>query len=153
MFSQKILLPKYKFVQFMYLFTTAGWNLCNTSCIRYFYYGDVSWCLKLEKPNGYQIHGGKGFPRSSVGNLPAKQETWDQSPRREDPLKKEIATHSSVLAWRIPWTEEPGGLQSMGSQESVTSWWLNPPTTTGKRKSFSSWEIRKHLLIFSSHSW
>ena len=52
-----------------------------------------------------------------VKNLPAMQETWVQSPGREDPLEKEMATHSSILAWRIPWTEEPGGLQSMGSQE------------------------------------
>ena len=48
--------------------------------------------------------------------LPAMQETWVQSLGREDPLEKEMAAHSSVLAWRIPWTEEPGGLQSMGSQ-------------------------------------
>ena len=44
-----------------------------------------------------------------------------QSPGWKDPLKKEMATHSSILAWRIPWTEEPGGLQSMGSQESDTT--------------------------------
>ena len=44
------------------------------------------------------------------------QETWVQSLGQEDPLEKEMATHSSILAWRIPWTEEPGGLQSMGSQ-------------------------------------
>ena len=46
---------------------------------------------------------------------PARQETWVQSLGGEDPLEKGIATHSSILAWRIPWTEEPGGLQSMGS--------------------------------------
>ena len=51
----------------------------------------------------------------SVKN-PAMQETWVQSQGWEDPLEKEMATHSSILAWRIPWTEEPGGLQSMGSQ-------------------------------------
>ena len=44
------------------------------------------------------------------------QETWG----REDPLEEEVATHPSILAWRIPWTEEPGGLQSMGSQKSQT---------------------------------
>ena len=48
--------------------------------------------------------------------LPAMQETWVRSLGREDPLEKEMATHSSILAWRIPWTEEPGGLQSTGSQ-------------------------------------
>ena len=48
--------------------------------------------------------------------LPAMQEPWVPSLVWEDPLEKEMATHSSILAWRIPWTEEPGRLQSMGSQ-------------------------------------
>jgi len=52
----------------------------------------------------------------TVKNLPAIQETWVQSLGQEDPLEKGIATHSSILAWEIPWTEEPGGLQSMGLQ-------------------------------------
>ena len=51
-----------------------------------------------------------------VKNLPAMWETWVQSLGQEDPLEKAMATHSSILAWRIPWTEEPGGLQFMGSQ-------------------------------------
>ena len=51
-----------------------------------------------------------------VKNLPAMQETQVQSLGWEDPLEKGVATPSSILAWRIPWTEEPGGLQSMGSQ-------------------------------------
>jgi len=51
-------------------------------------------------------------------NMPAKQETWVQSLGQEDNLKKELVTHSSILAWGIPWTEEPAGLQSMGSQKS-----------------------------------
>ena len=51
-----------------------------------------------------------------VKNLPALQETRVQPRGQEDPLEKEMATHSSILAWRIPWTEEPGRLQSMGSQ-------------------------------------
>ena len=48
--------------------------------------------------------------------LPAIQETWVQSLGQEDPLEKEMATHCSTLAWKIPWTEKPGGLQSMGLQ-------------------------------------
>ena len=56
-----------------------------------------------------------------VKNLPAMWETWVRSLGREGSLEKEMATHSNVLAWRIPWTEEPGGLQSMGSQESDTA--------------------------------
>ena len=54
-----------------------------------------------------------------VKNLLAMQETWVQSLGREDPLEKGVAIHSSILAWRIPWTEEPGGLQSLGSQRVV----------------------------------
>ena len=62
------------------------------------------------------------------------QETWVRSLSQEDPLVKEMATHSSILAWRIPWTEEPGGLQSTGRKELDTTerlhfhfhkyWWL-----------------------------
>ena len=50
-----------------------------------------------------------------VKSLPARQESWVRSLSREGPLEKGMATHSSILAWRIPWTEEPGGLQVMGS--------------------------------------
>ena len=49
--------------------------------------------------------------------MPVKQETQVQFLGQEDPLEKEMATHSSILAWEIPWTEKPAGLQSMGSQE------------------------------------
>ena len=58
-----------------------------------------------------------GFPGgSAVKNLPAMQETWVQSLGQEDPLEKGMALHSSILAWSIPWREEPGRLQSMGLQ-------------------------------------
>ena len=56
-----------------------------------------------------------------VKNLPAMQEVWVQSLGQEDPLEEEMTTRSSILAWRIPWTEEPGGLQSMGSQRVNTT--------------------------------
>ena len=56
---------------------------------------------------------------SVVRNPPAKQETRVQSQGREYPLEKEMATHSSIVAWKIPWTEEPGGLQSLGSQSQT----------------------------------
>ena len=52
----------------------------------------------------------------TVKNMPVMQETWVQSSGWEDPLEKGMATHSSILVWRIPCSEEPGGLQSMGSQ-------------------------------------
>ena len=61
----------------------------------------------------------------SVKNLPAMQETWVGFLGWEDSLEKEIATHFGILAWRIPWNEEPGRLQSMGSQESDTTSRLN----------------------------
>ena len=51
-----------------------------------------------------------------VKYLPAMRETWLLSLDWEDPLEEEMATHSGILAWKIPWTEEPGGLQSIGSQ-------------------------------------
>ena len=56
-----------------------------------------------------------------VKRLPAMQETWVRSLGQEDPLEKEKATHSSIPAWEIPWTEEPSGLQSVGSQELDTT--------------------------------
>ena len=83
-----------------------------------------------------------------VKNLPAMQETQVQSLNWEDPLEKGIATHSSILAWRIPWTEEPGGLQSMGSQnldttEQVTLtrdlWW--PVSQPATHSDFSHTEL------------
>ena len=61
------------------------------------------------------------FPGGSVvKNLPAMQETWVRSLGWEDLLEEEMATHSGILAWEIPWTEKPGGLQSMGLQKSWT---------------------------------
>ena len=58
----------------------------------------------------------------TVKSLPATQETQVQSVGREDPLEKEMATHSSILGWRIPWMEEPGGLHTMGSQRVRHNW-------------------------------
>ena len=69
------------------------------------------------KINNY--NNSRGSPGGSVvKNSPAVQETRVQSLGREDPLEEGMATHSSIPAWRIPWTEEPGGLQSMGSQRA-----------------------------------
>ena len=56
-----------------------------------------------------------------VKDLPAKQETWVRALGQEDPLKKGMAIHSSILAWEMPWTEESGGFQSMGPQRSDTT--------------------------------
>ena len=76
---------------------------------------DASHLLLKEKPFGGGFPGG-----SAVKNLPAlqePQETWVGSLGGEDPLEEGMATHSTILAWRIPWTEEPGRLQFIGSQK------------------------------------
>ena len=73
-----------------------------------------------------QLHSILGFPGGSVvKNLPANAGDTGSIPGWEDPLEKEMATHSSILTCRIPWTEEPGGLQSMGPQESDMTERLN----------------------------
>ena len=79
-----------------------------------------------------------------VKNLLAMHKTRVWSGGQEDPLEKGMATHSSILAWRIPWTEEPGGLQTMGSQESDMTEWLTlslphrlPPTEGRDREHYS----------------
>ena len=59
---------------------------------------------------------GTSLVAQTVKRLPTMWETWVRSPGWEDPLENEMATHSSTLAWKIPWTEEPDKLQSMGSQ-------------------------------------
>ena len=59
---------------------------------------------------------GASLVAQMVNNVPAMWETWVQSLGQDDPLEKGMATHSSLLAWRIPWTEEPGRLQATGSQ-------------------------------------
>ena len=68
------------------------------------------------------------------------QETWVQTLGQEDPLEKETATHSSILAWEIPWTEEPGGLQCMGSQRVGRDWATNRLTQGQSRKRMAGWE-------------
>ena len=63
---------------------------------------------------------GASLVAQMVKNMPAMQETQVQSLGQEDLLEKEMATHSNMLAWEIPWTEEPGGLQCMGSQTRIS---------------------------------
>ena len=75
-----------------------------------------------------------GSPTESR-NLPAMQKTQIQSLGQEDPLEKGMATHSSILDWRIPWAEEPGGLHSMGSQKVGHAWVINTHTHKGIQKS------------------
>ena len=72
----------------------------------------------------FKVYNKQGFPGDSVvKNPPAVQEMWVWLLGQEDPLEEEMTTHSSILAWEIPWAEELGGLQSMGSLKSWT--WLS----------------------------
>ena len=81
---------------------------------------------------------GASLVAQMVKNLPEKQETLVWSLSQEDPLEKGVVTHSSILAWRIPWTEEPGGLQSMGLQRVRHDWVANTYTFTVYFRMFSS---------------
>ena len=84
----------------------------------------------------------------TVKNLPAMQKTWVRSLDREDPLENGVTTHSSVLAWEIPWTEKPGGLQAVGSPRTGHGWATNSliltlPTLVCNMES----EFRKFLFF------
>ena len=85
-----------------------------------------------------------------VKNPPVKRETWIGSLGWEDPLEEGVATHSSILAWGIPWTEEPGGLQSMGSQRVGHTWVTKhtqqPPKSSGLRYLVTLEQCRNFLI-------
>ena len=87
----------------------------------------------------------------SVKNLPAMQETWVGSLGQEDPLEKERATHFSILAWEIPWTKEPGRLQSMG----LKSWtWLSvKPPPMANRCQLDEWVVKREIWINTVGEW
>ena len=74
-------------------------------------------------------------------NLPAMRETQARFLGQGDPLEKEMVTHSSILAWRNPWTEEPGGLQSMGSHESDTTEQFSLPSSEGCLTGLQGWTV------------
>ena len=86
-----------------------------------------------------------------VKNLPAMQETWVQSLGWEDPQGKGMATHFSILAWNISWTEEPGGLQFMGSQRAGHNWVTNT-NVTRKTKENTVQNLRKQVQTEASSS-
>ena len=88
--------------------------MCLTACIPpspNYMYNDLP-PLSLEQ----SLRAVASWVAQTVNNLPATQETWVRSLGRKDPLEKGTATHSSIFAWRSPWTEEPGGLWSVDSQ-------------------------------------
>ena len=91
-----------------------------------------------------------------VKNLPAMRETWVRSLGQEDPLEEGMATHSSILAWRIPWTEDPGRLQSMGSQRVGHNWtteyaYLYDGEEEGIKQNYKllhgSWWLHQHQTL------
>ena len=87
----------------------------------------------------------RGLPGGSmVKNLPAKQETWIRSLGKEDPLEKEMATHSSIFAWKIPWTGELGRLQSTGSQRVGHNW-----ETKQQHEAFTNSRVRVFLMTIN----
>ena len=109
---------------------TIFWNFHQVYKINFFLNsGNLRESPTLSSPSpspsatfrAYVLPTGTSLVVQSVKNLHTVQETQVWSLGQEDPLKKKMATHSSILAWRISWTEEPGGLQSMGLQESDRS--------------------------------
>ena len=98
-----------------------------------------------------KTHQGASFVAQLVKKLSAVQETWVRSLGWEDPLEKEMATHSSILAWKISWTEETGGLHSMGSQRVRHDWVTNTKLIEG----FCDWADHMPLVTLShrNHRW
>ena len=121
----------------------------------------VSTMLNLQSPLAFVNHYlkvGASQVAQQLNNLPAMQETQVQSLGQEDALEDGMATHSSILAWRIPWTEEPGGLQAMESQRVGHKWskWacthalltaeLTSSETASVQKSFQQ-RLKNHLAV------
>ena len=103
----------------------SAWILENKNNVPFLFFTHFPFCQMWPLEKNLITCGSHHMGASLVGqlvkNLPTRQ-TQVQFPGREDPLEKEMTTHTSSLAWRIPWTEGSGGLESMGSQESDTTW-------------------------------
>ena len=122
------------YVLFCFVFNTEGclWSGANTlRCVQW-----AGWVVGFELSLPKK---GASLVAQMIKNLPAILETQVQSLGWEDPLEKGMATHSSILGWRIPWTEEPGRLQSMGSQRVGHDWATNTFAFT-KKSSLSTEE-------------
>ena len=100
--------------------------------------GAARWQSCVSFPLDAEENYHKCSPGGSDGNLPAVKKTWVWFLGGKDPLEEEMATGSSILIWRIPWTEEPGGLQFMGSQRVVHNWMTNV--------FFQQWDMLSHSL-------
>ena len=124
---------------------------CLTTGTSQFYIKKCQLCLSF--PSYYVIEVKPlpwwGFPRDSgIKNPPANQEMWVQSLGWEDPLEKKMATHSSILAWEIPWTEEAGWLQPMGAQSRT---WLSDYRTT--TASMAQWDPKSTEVPSNILAW
>ena len=98
--------------------------------------------------NDYYMQGRASLMAQTVKNLSAMQETWAWSLSREDPLEKGMATYSSILAWRIPSTKEPGGPQSMRSRRVGHDWATNTFTLSDAKQTQWAWSwIRQESLL------
>ena len=86
-----------------------------------------------------------------IKNLPAMQDTWVWSLSREDPLEQDMATHSSILTWRIPWTEEPGRLLSMGAQRIGDDWMTNTISLSLQKQTISNSNLLTCTVIIFSY--
>ena len=137
------------------------------------FHGGRDWVLFLEvrcsmskkelAPLIFGVYLSSSLVAQMVKNLPAMKETWVQSLGQEDTLEKGMATHYSILAWRIPWTEKPGGLQSMGSQIVRHNWATNTFTSfiqsymiPGHLRSSSIlnlWWIKRWYSLFLISHW
>ena len=107
--------------------------------------GSESFSCKDQRTNFWAV-------AQRLKRLPAMQETWVRSLGREDPLEKEMATHSSILAWRIPWTEEPGGLQPTGSQRVWHDWVISLSFTFPFNELYSLCHNYSTLSVLSESS-
>ena len=99
-----------------------------------------------------------GFPGGTmVKNPPTKQDPWAWSLGGDDPLEKEMATHFNICVWEIPWTEESGGLQSMGSKKSQNNWATKPPANLGwfdvKIRAIENNFVKNEHKYFCFKSW
>ena len=114
----------------------AWCHCCSFSCI----YGVALWVLETS------------LVVQRVKHLPTMQETWVRSLGWEDPLAKEMATHSSTLAWKIPWTEKPGRLHSMGSQRVGHDWATSLSLWESSLDPSSIWGLSKMAAVYEPGS-
>ena len=111
------------------------------------------YCIRILRGGAQESVLNKPSTRASLvaqrlKGLPAMWETWVRSLSWEDPLKKEKATHSSILAWRIPWTKDSGGLQSTGSQRIGHDWATNTFTFCSPSNQIWAWRNAATLWLF-----